>query len=111
MTSIISCLNTNNKLAYYLGSSPFKPETMSQGSIMTNNKHAYIKKGFGGDNSSSAITAKNRIIAIGKNTTRNGISQMAASSYASMNKNDINSALAKVRGGGSVSPAKKGFKL
>ena len=105
-----SCLNINNKNVYYAGSSPFKPETMSQGSLLTNSKHIYSKKGRGGGNSSSSdITAKKRILAIGKNTTRIGISQGSTSSYASINKHDVKSALTKVRGGGTVSPAKKGF--
>lgn len=104
-----SCLNINNKNAHYSGSSPFKPETMSQGSFLTNSKHTYTRKGGGGDRSSSDITAKKRLIAIGKNTTRIGISQGSTSSYASINKHDVKSAVTKVRGGGSVSPAKKGF--
>ena len=99
----------NNKNAYYAGSSPFKPETMSQGSFLTNSKHTYTKKGGGGNSSSSDITAKKRLIAVGKNTTRIGISQGSPSSYASISKNDVKTSLAKVRGGGSVSPAKKGF--
>lgn len=54
----------------------------------------------------SSITAKKRLIAIRKNALRFGISQ---SSYESSNKHSVKTALTKVRGGGSVAPAKKGF--
>jgi hypothetical protein len=106
-----ACLNTNNKYAFYAGSSPFKPNTMAQGSMTTNAKHVYVKKGGYGQNSSdsSVVIAQKRRIAIGKNTTRLGIQQENISSYASGNKNTVNSAIARVRGGGSVAPPKKGM--
>lgn len=104
-----SCLNTNNKYVKSVGGSPFKPNTMAQGSMITNNKHVYVKKGGGGQNSyaSSDIIAQKRRIAIGKNTTRLGIQEGTITSYTSFDKNTVNSAIAKVRGGGAVAPPKK----
>lgn len=103
----------NNKQTFYSGGSPFKPSTMTQGGFLTNSKHAFNNKAntCGGMNncSSGEIIARKRRWAIGKNSTRVGYSNMEPSSYASGNKNDVKSALSKVRGGGYVSPAKKGF--
>ena len=110
MFHLHSYLN-NNKIAYYNGASPFKPETMTQGSVLTNSKHSYIRKGFGGDSSSSDITAKKRIIAIGKNMSRIGPNQITATSYATINNNDVRHTLSKVRGSGYISPRKKGFRV
>ena len=106
-----ACLNTNNKYALYAGNSPFKPNTMAQGSMTTNSKQVYIKKCGGGQNSyaSSDVTSQKRRIAIGKNTTRIGIQQGGASSYAAGDNNTVNHAIAKARSGGSVAPPKKGM--
>ena len=103
----------NNKQSFYSGGSPFKPSTMTQGSFLTNSKNAFDTqtKTCGGMNncSSGEIIAMKRRQAIGKNSARVGYSDMEPSSYASGNKNDVKSALSKVRGGGYVAPAKKGF--
>ena len=55
------------------------------------------------------MTAERKKLAIGRNKARVGIKHGEAISYASRNANDVKSALTKVRGGGSVAPAKKGF--
>jgi hypothetical protein len=104
-----SYLNGNNKYSFYMGSSPFKPSATTQGSISTIDSFNLNRNKYSGDKSSSSITARRKAIAIGKNKYRHGVNPGAASSYATINSNDVKSALTKVRGGGSVAPAKKGF--
>lgn len=104
-----SYLNVNNKYSFYMGSSPFKPSTATQGSISTIDSFILNRNKYSGDKSSSSITAEKKAIAIGKNKIRLGIKQGIESSYASSNSNDVKAALTKVRGGGYVAPAKKGF--
>lgn len=98
----------NNGNVFYAGGSPFKPNTMSQGSLYTNSKNSYVadhkKNTF---SNSSDVTAKKRRIAIGKHSSRLGILQGTPSSYASFNVNDVKHARAKARSSGYVSPPKK----
>lgn len=98
----------NNGYAFNAGGSPFKPDTMSQGSFYTNSKNSYVpdhkKIAF---SNSSDVTAKKRRTAIGKQSSRLGIPQGIPSSYASSNVNDVKHARAKARSGGYVSPPKK----
>jgi hypothetical protein len=112
MKSMYSWLN--NKQSFYSGGSPFKPSTMTQGSALTNSKRTFDNPSMtcGGMNncSSGEWIARKKRQAIGKNSSRIGYNQMEATSYANINKNDVKSALSKVRSGGSIAPAKKGFK-
>jgi hypothetical protein len=97
----------NNGYTYFRGGSPFKPNTMTQGSILPSSNQLFIyKKSY---NDASSVIEKNKRIAIGKNRGRVGLSQGMPSSYASVNKNTVKHAVAMIRGGGSVSPPKKGF--
>lgn len=98
----------NNGYTFYAGGSPFKPNTMSQGSLYTNSKNSYVPdyKKVTVSNSSD-VTAKKRRIAVGKQSSRRGIPQGIPSSYASSDVNDVRHAKAKARSGGYVSPPKK----
>jgi|AntAceMinimDraft_10_1070366.scaffolds.fasta_scaffold77258_2 hypothetical protein len=98
----------NNGYTFYYGGSPFKSNTMEQGSDIINSKHGfvghYIKNSVG---DSSDVIAKKRRLAVGKNFGRQGVLQGAPSSYASSNNNDVKHTLSKARSGGYVSPPKK----
>ena len=102
--------NGDNAITYTAGGSPFKPATMSQGSMLSNATAVYNKNGGGGKNwyDSSDIIAQRRRIAIGKNASRRGLTTGQPSSYATQNVNTVNSAKRRARSGGYVAPAKKG---
>jgi len=71
------------------------------------------RQGGGGKNwyDLSDVTAQRRRMAIGKNARRLGLSQGQPSAYAIANVNTVNTAIRRVRSGGSVAPAKKGASL
>ena len=100
-----------NGIVYTRGGSAFKPSTMTQGSTLSNNIKVFKSKAGGGTNSfsSSDVTAQRRRIAIGKNATRLGIPSGKPSQYKSNGPIPRKQALARVRGGGSVAPPKKGL--
>lgn len=102
--------NSDNAITKTEGGSPFKPSTMSQGSMLSNSLMVYSRQGGGGKNwyDSSDVTAQRRRMAIGKNASRHGLSQGQPSAYAMANVNTVNSAVRRVRSGGSVAPPKKG---
>ena len=102
--------NGDNAITKTTGGSPFKPSTMSQGSMLSNALMVYSRQGGGGKNwyDSSDVTAQRRRMAIGKNARRLGLSQGQPSAYAMANVNTVNSAVRRVRSGGSVAPPKKG---
>lgn len=105
--STFTPVGRNNGFTYFRGGSPFKPNTMTQGSILPSSSQLFInKKSY---NDASTVIERNKRIAIGKNRGRVGLSQGIPSSYASVNKNTAKHAVVMIRGGGSVSPAKKGF--
>jgi hypothetical protein len=89
---------------------PFKPPTMSQGSMFSNARQIYIKDAGGGENwySSSDVTALKRNNAIGKSSTKTGLANNAKLSYRSQDNNLKNSAIRRCRSGGCVAPKKKG---
>ena len=99
-----------NGMMWVTGASPFKPPTMSQGGTYFNSIKVYKSKGGGVKNwySSSDVTAHKRNMAIGKNATRLGLKNGQPSQYRSNDRAVRNSAVARVRGGGAVAPAKKG---
>ena len=105
--STFTPVGRNNGYTYYNGGSPFKPNTMTQGSILPKSNQSYIYKHSYND--ASTVIERKKRIAIDKNRTRIGIYQGMPSSYASANKNTANHAVRMLRGGGSVSPAKKGY--
>ena len=100
----------NNGITYSKGGSPFKPNTMPQGSMITNATTVYANKAGGGQHwhSSGDYTAQKHRVAIGKNHYRIGVPNGAPSSYKTNVNHYRNSSLARVRGGGSVAPKKKG---
>lgn len=100
----------NNGYVYTKGGSAFKPDTMAQGSLITNANAVYKNNAGGGSGwfSSSDVIAQKRRIAIGKNKNRVGIPDKQASGFKSTENNSRKSALARVRGGGAVAPKKKG---
>lgn len=101
----------NNGYVFNVGGSPFKPNTMEQGSSLTNSKRSYNANNYSktkiGD--SSEVIANKRRLAVGQNSNRVGVSQGISSSYANTNINDVNHALKKSRSNGYVSPQKKSF--
>ena len=110
-TLVFTSSARNNGYTYVTMGTPFKPATMTQGAALTNAKHTYLQKGGGGANfyDASDVIAQKRRMAVGKNTTRATVPNGQPSSNATMNSNDVKSALSKVRGGGAVAPPKKGL--
>lgn len=111
--------NQNNGISYSVNGSPFKPNTMVQGSIFSNALHLYKNDaGLGSirdinsnkkvwNNSAEQHIMYKKIQAIGKNRTKAGLSPDAALSYKSVDNTSMKSAIARVRAGGSVAPKKK----
>ena len=110
MSMVFTSSANNNGIVYEKGGSAFKPNTMAQGSMITNATTVYANRAGGGQNwfASGDYTAQKRRIAIGKNHNRIGVPNGAPSTYKSTDSHSRNSALARVRGGGSVAPKKKG---
>ena len=111
----------NNGISQIPMSMPFKPSTMTQGSILSNARQVYRKDSGGGPNwyGASDYTYIKRITAIGKNANTvkpwvkheaHGVAvvQPAALSHKSQDRNTKNSRLQRCRAGGSVAPKKKG---
>lgn len=105
--STFTPVGRNNGYTYYKGGSPFKPNTMTQGSLLPLSNQSYIYKHSYND--ASTVIERKKRIAIDKNRGRVGLTQGKPSSYASENKNTVKHALTMLRGAGSASPAKKGF--
>lgn len=92
--------------------SPFKPNTMTQGSELSNAMRSYsadsggvrsaFKKSWG--HGSEAYTFYKKIQAIGKSVGSKG----SLVSYKSVDAMSRNSAIIRCRSGGSVAPKKKG---
>tara|TARA_Y100001958_G_C21246891_1_gene577711 strand:- start:27 stop:458 length:432 start_codon:yes stop_codon:yes gene_type:complete len=111
-------INNNNFTRTVMGI-PLKPETMTQGSefsrarakfIHTPVRHYRYKNSAYSKNkaapvSSSQLIESRRMKAIGRSSTNH---QKTAMSWSSQDNTFRNSALARVRGGGSVAPKKKG---
>jgi hypothetical protein len=94
---------------------PMKPNTMSQGSVLSNARQAYIKDAGGGKNwyGSSSYTQLKRINAIGRSSTKQGLPDDAPLNFSSQAKSNWsnttkNSHLRRARSGGCVAPKKKG---
>ena len=110
-TSNISSKQVNNNgYTRAVMGMPFKPSTMSQGSMFSNARKIYIKDAYEGQDwySSSEVTAIKRNKAIGKSSTKINLANNAKLSYRSQDNNLKNSALRRCRSGGCVAPAKKG---
>jgi len=114
-------IKNNGSTTAYMGM-PFKPNTMSQGSMFSNNRAIYVgaitnnddktyiknKKYYQAPISSSQRIQIKKSIAIGKSSTKQGLEKDAELSYRSQEATSRNSALARCRSGGCVAPAKKG---
>jgi len=104
----------NNGISYSINGSPFKPNTMEQGSIFSNSIHSYTnipsnfttKKTWG--NSSDQYIKYKKIQSIGENKRNIGLPIGSPLSYKSTENNSRKTAISRVRGGGAVAPKKKG---
>lgn len=109
--------NINNGFTTAYMGMPFKPDTMTQGSDFSRARKVYNRDAGGGQNwfSSSQHIELKKINAIGKSSINkrqvmpNGaFPKETKMSFRSQERNSRNSALARVRGGGTVAPKKKG---
>ena len=104
----------NNGISKAVMGSPFKPNTMSQGSMFSNALHSYTnnsggiekKKTWG--HGAEEYTMYKKIQALGESTTKAGLPSDSELSYKSADRTYRNSALARCRGGGCTAPKKKG---
>jgi len=110
MSLVFTSKANNNGIVYNKGGAPFKPNTMAQGSMITNATAVISNNAGGGQgwHASSDYTAQKRRLTIGRNHFRLGLTDGQPSAYKSSENNSRKSALARVRGGGSVAPKKKG---
>ena len=106
----------NNGITNVISGSPFKPNTMTQGSELSNALSSYtdnsgsIKKSNGkswGHGSGEYIMYK-KIQAVGKTANKTGLPVKSLLSYKSVDLTSRNSALSRCRSGGCVAPSKKG---
>ena len=113
--------NNSKKITYTKMGMPFKPTTMTQGASFAMGRRTFInkvdnpsetsqqlinsfkKKKF--NNTAGEHIYKRKINAIGNSSTNHLSQEM---SFSSIDKPTVNSALRKVRSGGSVAPKKKG---
>jgi hypothetical protein len=106
--------NQNNGITNVVMGSPFKPNTMTQGSEQSNALHSYLnnagaikhKKTWG--HGAEEYTFYKKIQAIGKVATKDGLSANSPLSYKSIDRTSRNSAIVRCRSGGCVAPKKKG---
>jgi hypothetical protein len=103
----------NNGITKAVMGSPFKPDTMSQGSMLSNALHSYannsggLKKKTWGHGAEEQTMYK-KIQAIGKVATKAGLPADSPLSYKSVDRTFRNSALARCRASGCTAPKKKG---
>jgi hypothetical protein len=114
--------NNSKKITYTKMGMPFKPTTMTQGASFAMGRRTFInkvdnpsetsqqsinrfkRKKF--NNTAGEHIYKRKINAIGNSSTNHLSQEM---SFSSIDKPTVNSALRKVRSGGSVAPKKKGI--
>ncbi len=104
----------NNGISNAFMGSPFKPNTMSQGSMLSNAMHSYVnnsggikkKKTWG--HGAEEYTMYKKIQAIGESTTKAGLASDSPLSYKSTDRTSRNSAVARCRASGCTAPKKKG---
>jgi hypothetical protein len=104
----------NNGITQAVMGSPFKPDTMAQGSMLSNASHSYAnnsgglktKKSWG--HGSEEHTMYKKIQAIGQSKTKAGLPVDSSLSYKSTDTTSRNSAVARCRAGGCTAPKKKG---
>lgn len=116
--SLLFTTQTNNNGIVTSGM-PFKPNTMTQGSVFSNGRTIFSKtapetidtrsqkiRNNAWDTSSDYI-ARKKANAVGKSSYKIGLPSEADLSFKSTDKTYRNSVLARARGGGSVAPKKK----
>jgi hypothetical protein len=104
----------NNGITKAVMGSPFKPNTMSQGSMLSNALHSYAnnagaikhKKTWG--HGAEEYTQYKKIQAIGKVATKDGLAIDSELSYKSSDTTSRKSAVARCRASGCTAPKKKG---
>lgn len=119
----------NNKITNVQSGMPFKPDSMTQGNDFNMGRQVYISNsiidlkkdailkpptnsvGLGikkfNQSSGEHINAQ-KMNAVGKSSINNRTTPQSQMSFSSKDQNLVNSALARVRGGGCVAPKKKG---
>jgi len=109
----------NNKITNAIMGMPFKPTTMTQGATFYMGRRTFINKVSNPSETHQPILSKKKKFnntaaehinkrknnAIGNSSTNHLSQEMA---FSSIDKSGVNSALRKVRSGGSVAPKKKG---
>ena len=112
----------NNGSTTAVKGSPFKPNTMTQGNVYSQNRSIFSNSITNTRNQpniknkkflQTPISSSQRIQllkskAIGKSSMKQGLANDATLSFRSQDSHYRNSALARCRGGGCVAPAKKG---
>lgn len=110
----------NNKITNAIMGMPFKPTTMTQGALFPMGRRTFINKISNPSETQQPILSKKKKFnntagehinkrknnAIGNSSTNHLSQEM---SFSGIDKSGVNSALRKVRSGGSVAPKKKGF--
>jgi hypothetical protein len=104
----------NNGISNAVMGSPFKPNTMAQGSMFSNALHSYannsggLKKQKSWGHGAEEHTMYKKIQAIGQSTSKAGLQPDSSLSYKSTDSTIRNSAVARCRAGGCTAPKKKG---
>ena len=105
----------NNGATTVINGSPFKPNTMTQGSDLSNVLRSYdtdsgsVKKGNKSwGHGSSEYTTYKKIQAVGKTANKIGLPINSVLSYKSTELLSRKSAVVRCRSGGCVAPKKKG---
>ena len=113
---MFSIQNNNNGVLTADKSMPLKSATMVNESRFQMDRREYVEtvphgipsenKWMGESRDSSDVSRRRRLIAVGKSSMNQDSNSMSFTSHSDINSN--NSALRRVRAGGSVAPAKKG---
>lgn len=105
----------NNGVMSFVNGSPFKPDTMTQGSefsnalhLAMNNSGSVRKNGKSWGHGSAEYTSYKKIQAVGKMANKSGLPTNGLVSYKSTDFTSRNSAVIRCRAGGCVAPKKKG---
>ena len=106
MDTLIRQYTPNNQTPVVMGM-PFKPAPMAQGSMFALARAAFLRQAGGGQNwfQSSEYTHLKALVATGKSSTN---PQGKLMSFAGPDQTSVKTAIARCRGGGCVSPKKKG---
>lgn len=124
MSLVFTNQNQPTGFTFTKGGFPMKAPTMSQGSYLSNSLVQYKNKAGNPSKpapftqytvnlstSSSQITERKKILAIGKNTNRIGIKNNLPSGFTNNDSSYVKTKQQRCRSGGCVAPAKKGASL